>query len=264
MCSNHDNTIPAASSTVNDSAEAPLAVDPSLIQDLVFANHILFDQGVLDAFGHVSMRHPDDANRFLLCRNMAPAQATVQDIVQFQLDGTPIDAAGRPVYLERFIHGELYKARPDVMAVVHSHSPSVVPFSVVKEAPLRPLCHMAGFIGAGAPIFEIRDVVGDGSSLLVTDNRLGAALAASLAGSSVVLMRGHGSTVVADTLKKAVYRAVYTEINARAQLQASQLGAITFLSPAEAQATTATIETQVGRAWDLWKKKAEHTAGYLR
>lgn len=233
------------------------------IEDLVAASHILFGQGVLDAFGHVSMRHPQDAGRFLQCRNMAPALVAADDIVQFELDGTPIDAAGRPVYLERFIHGQIYRARPDVMAVVHSHSPSVVPFSVVKTAPLRPLCHMAGFIGKGAPVFEIRDAGGDGTSLLVTDNRLGEALATSLGEESLILMRGHGSTVVADTLRKVVYRAVYAEINARAQIQATQLGAVTFLSEAEVRTATTMVESQVARAWDLWKKKAELTVGAL-
>ncbi|HWK61885.1 MAG TPA: class II aldolase/adducin family protein, partial [Eoetvoesiella sp.] len=201
MCTSHDGNQNAAASSVGDSAKAPLATDPELIEDLVAANHILFDQGVLDAFGHVSVRHPQDPQRFLLCRNMAPALVAAGDIVQFELDGTPIDAAGRSVYLERFIHGQIYRARPDVMAVVHSHSPSVVPFSVVKEAPLRALCHVAAFIGTGAPVFEIRDAGGDGTSLLVTDNQLGEALATSLGEESLVLMRGHGSTVVADTLR---------------------------------------------------------------
>jgi HCOMODA/2-hydroxy-3-carboxy-muconic semialdehyde decarboxylase len=263
MCTSHDGNQNAAASSVGDSAKAPLATDPELIEDLVAANHILFDQGVLDAFGHVSVRHPQDPQRFLLCRNMAPALVAAGDIVQFELDGTPIDAAGRSVYLERFIHGQIYRARPDVMAVVHSHSPSVVPFSVVKEAPLRALCHVAAFIGTGAPVFEIRDAGGDGTSLLVTDNQLGEALATSLGEESLVLMRGHGSTVVADTLRKVVYRAVYAEINARAQIQATQLGAITFLSEAEVRTATETVETQVARAWDLWKKKAELAVGTL-
>jgi len=263
MCTSHDGNQNAAASSVGDSAKAPLATDPELIEDLVAANHILFDQGVLDAFGHVSVRHPQDPQRFLLCRNMAPALVAAGDIVQFELDGTPIDAAGRSVYLERFIHGQIYRARPDVMAVVHSHSPSVVPFSVVKEAPLRALCHVAAFIGTGAPVFEIRDAGGDGTSLLVTDNQLGEALATSLGEESLVLMRGHGSTVVADTLRKVVYRAVYAEINARAQIQATQLGAITFLSEAEVRTATETVETQVARAWDLWKKKAELAVGAL-
>ena len=167
------------------------------------------------------------------------------------------------MYLERFIHGQIYRARPDVMAIVHSHSPSVVPFSVVKEAPLRALCHVAAFIGTGAPVFEIRDAGGDGTSLLVTDNRLGEALATSLGEESLILMRGHGSTVVADTLRKVVYRAVYAEINARAQIQATQLGAVTFLSEAEVRTATTMVESQVARAWDLWKKKAELTVGAL-
>src|SRR5690606_38447293 len=175
---------------------------------------------------------------FLLCKNMAPGLVTEDDIIQFHLDGTPINAQGRRIYLERFIHGEIYRSRPDVMAVVHSHSPSVVPFSVAKRTPLRALCHMAGFIGTAAPVFEIRDCSGDGTDLLITNTYQGAALAQSLGGSSLILMRGHGSTVVADTLKKAVYRAVYTEVNARTQLQASVLGELTFLSEAEAQATS--------------------------
>lgn len=234
-----------------------ITADPQLIDDLVIANHILFNQGVLDAFGHVSVRHNADPSRYLLCRNMAPALVQHADIIQFDLDSRPLDANNRKVYLERFIHGEIYKARPDVMAIVHSHSPSVVPFSVVKERPLRPLCHMAGFLGAGTPVFEISDVAGDGSDLLVTNPPLGQALADSLDGSSMVLMRGHGSTVVADTLKTVVYRAVYAEINARTQIQALQLGTPRYLSEQEAVATTATIETQVVRAWDMWKRNAE-------
>lgn len=236
------------------------AIDPALIQDLAAANHILYNQGVLDAFGHVSMRHPNNPNRYLLCRNMAPALVQPEDIIEYTLDSEPVNDNGRKSYLERFIHGEIYKKRPDVMAVVHSHSPSVVPFSVVKERPLRPVCHMAGFLGLGSPIFEISDTAGDGTSLLVTNPALGEALATSLEAGSIVLMRGHGSTVVADDLKKAVYRAVYAEINARTQMQALQLGTPRYLSEKEAQATTETIETQVIRAWDLWKRQADEAS----
>lgn len=240
------------------------AADQALIRDLVTANHILYDQGVLDAFGHVSVRHDKDAGRFLLARNMAPGLVTESDIVEFQLDGTPLNAAGRAVYLERFIHGEIYRARPDVVAVVHSHSPAVVPFSVVKQNPLRALCHMSGFIGLEAPNFDIRDVAGERNSLLVTDSHLGSALAQTLGRKSVVLMRGHGSTVVADSLPKVVYRAVYTEVNARTQAEASRLGEVTFLSEGEIEETVRVIETQVGRAWDLWRQKAAITVGTLR
>lgn len=234
-----------------------------LLQDLVTANHILYDQGVLDAFGHVSVRHDKRPDRFLLARNMAPALVRAEDIVEFDLDGAPLNAAGRHVYLERFIHGEIYRARPDVTAVVHSHSPSVVAFSVVKKTPFRAVCHMAGFIGTGAPNFDIKDVAGDGTDLLIASNELGKALAETLGEKVVVLMRGHGSTVVADSLKKAVYRAVYTEVNARTQAEAHRLGDVSFLSDAEAESTARTIETQVIRAWDFWKQKAAATSAAL-
>lgn len=245
--------------------QAPGAsADAQLIHDLVSANHILFDQGVLDAFGHVSIRHDKDPNRFLLARNMAPALVGPDDIVTFELDGTPVDAAGRAVYLERFIHGEIYRARPDVMAVVHSHSPSVVPFSVVKSSPLRALCHMSGFIGTEAPNFDIRDVAGDHTSLLITNPELGNALASTLGQKAVVLMRGHGSTVVADGIRKVVYRAVYTEVNARTQAEASRLGEVTFLSEGEIAETVRVIEGQVDRAWNLWKSMAAKTVAAFK
>jgi ribulose-5-phosphate 4-epimerase/fuculose-1-phosphate aldolase len=229
----------------------------ALVEDLVAANHILFDQGVVDAFGHVSVRHDQQPDRFLLARNMAPAQVQADDILQFALDGTPLDAGDRRVYLERFIHGAIYRARPDVMAVVHSHSPSVVPFSVSRKARFRPVCHMSGFLGAGAPLFEIRDTAGDASDLLVRDDRLGTALAGSLGGANFVLMRGHGSTTVAPSLKLVVYRAVYAEVNARLQLQALQLGDPEYLTEGEAQTAMASTEGQVERPWALWKAAAQ-------
>jgi ribulose-5-phosphate 4-epimerase/fuculose-1-phosphate aldolase len=232
------------------------AADPALVADLVDANLILFDQGVVDAFGHASVRHPADPGLFLLARNMAPGLVTAGDIVTFDLDGNPRDADGRKVYLERFIHGEVYRARPDVNAVVHSHSPSVVPFSVVPGAPLRAICHMCGFLGADVPNFDIRDAAGDGTDLLITSSKLGAALAAKLGRHAAVLMRGHGSTVVGKDLRQVVYRAVYTEVNARLQSEASRLGAPVFLTPAEAAAASASIEPQNVRAWDLWRAQA--------
>lgn len=227
--------------------------DPALIDDLVVANHILFDQGVLDAFGHVSARHDKEAGHFLLARNMAPGQVKASDILEFTLDGEPLNANGQRVYLERFIHGEIYRLRPDVQAIVHSHSNSVVPFSVTKT-PLRPICHMAGFLGRHVPVFEIRNAAGDGTDLLIKNQALGVALAKTLDQNTVVLMRGHGNTVVADDLKKVVYRAVYTEVNARMQLQATQLGEVTYLSEQEGLRTLETVEGQAGRAWNLWKQ----------
>ncbi|MGU1552443.1 class II aldolase/adducin family protein [Pseudomonas aeruginosa] len=228
-----------------------------MIEDLVQANHILFDQGIVDAFGHVSVRHDKDSERFLLARNMAPGTVCARDIIQFTLDGVPVDAAGRAIYLERFIHAEIYRMRPDVQAIVHSHSPTVLPFSVSRDTVLRPVCHMSGFLGAGAPVFEIRESGGPATDLLVRDNVLGAALARSLGEASFVLMRGHGSTVVAPTLKQAVYRAIYAEVNARMQIQALSLGDVVYLSEEEAVTACANIETQVERPWELWKKQVQ-------
>lgn len=230
--------------------------DAGLLEDLVDANHILFNEGVLDAFGHVSARHDKRADRFLLARNMAPGLVTADDIVGYDLDGTEVDGRGRRPYLERFIHGEIYRARPDVMAVVHSHSPAVVPFSVAKTARLRPVYHMGGFLGSGAPIFEIRDSAGAATDLLIRNAALGAALAASLGNASVVLMRGHGSTVVAPTLRLAVYRAVYTEVNARLLSDALRLGAVELLTAEEAKAAMETNEGQIDRPWEFWKSRA--------
>jgi HCOMODA/2-hydroxy-3-carboxy-muconic semialdehyde decarboxylase len=232
----------------------------SVIRELVDANHILFDQGVVDGFGHVSVRHPERSDRFLLARSMAPALVTEKDVLEFDLDGNPVVSGGPAPYLERFIHGEVYRKRKDVMSVVHSHSPSVVPFSVVPETKLRPICHMCGFLNAkGMPIFEIRDFAGQGSDLLITSGKLGAALADSLGEEPAVLMRGHGSTVVAGTLRQAVFRAVYTEVGARLQMEAMRLGPITFLTEEETIGTTKTISTQYDRSWFLWLKAARNS-----
>ena len=231
--------------------------DPALVADLATANHILYDQHVVDAFGHVSVRHDKRPDRFLLARNMAPALVTAADIIEFDLDGNPIDAGDRKVYLERFIHGEIYRARPDVGAVVHSHSHAVIPFGAIRSHKLRAIFHMGGFIGTDTPVFEIRECVGDGSNLLISNNELGAALAKSLGPRSAILMRGHGATVVAPTLPQAVYRGVYLDINARLQLQTIALGAVNYLTEAEGLATTASNTTQLGRAWEMWKTQAE-------
>jgi len=246
---------PAAEQTMDRGKPAP-AADATLVDDLVTANHILFNHGVVDAFGHVSVRHDKAPDQFLLARNLAPALVTPDDILEFDLDGNPLAARGRPVYLERFIHGEIYRARPDVMAVVHSHAPAVVPFGAVPSQPLMPIWHMSGFLGEGVPVFEIRDTAGPGSDLLIRSGDLGAALAASLASSSVVLMRGHGATVVGSNLKQALFRAVYTQMNAELQLQAKILGTATFLNAQEAAATTVSVGSQIDRAWDMWTRQA--------
>ena len=241
---------------VADTAAASVAPSPEIVAELVAANHILFDQGVVDAFGHVSVRHDKRPDRFLLARNMAPSRVAAEDIVEFTLDGEAVTANGRKVYLERFIHAEIFRKRPDVMAVIHSHSHSIVPLSVVKGTRLRAMFHMAGFVGQGAPVFEIREAGGDATDLLISNNHLGRALAEHFDGHDIVLMRGHGSTVVGYSIKQAVYRAVYAELNARYQLQAMQLGEVTYLTEGESRACVASIEAQVHRPWEMWLEQA--------
>jgi ribulose-5-phosphate 4-epimerase/fuculose-1-phosphate aldolase len=227
-------------------------------RELVDANHILFDQGVVDGFGHVSVRHPVRPNHFLLARSMAPGLVTEKDVLEFDPNGEAVEAGGPTAYLERYIHSEIFRTRPDVNAVVHSHSPSVVPFSVVTGAKLRAICHMCGFLGSDTPVFEIRDFAGPGSDLLIRDNRLGAALAKSLGDRPAVLMRGHGSTVVGSNVRQVVFRAVYTEVGARLQSEAMRLGAVTYLTEEEAAATTATNNGVIDRAYLLWLKAARN------
>lgn len=237
------------------------AASPSLLQDLVHANRILFHQGVVDAFGHVSVRHDRDASRFLMSRSLAPGLVSLDDIVELAVETGEATAAQSPrLYLERYIHSEIYKARPDVMAVVHNHSPAVLPFTVARGVLLRPMCHMCGFlagVGREAPaVFEIRDHAGDASDLLIRSQALGAALATTLGEDRVVLMRGHGCTVVAPSLRVVVYRSVYTELNARLLQQAMALGEVNTLTAAEAEATRETNEAQVDRPWGLWRQQA--------
>jgi ribulose-5-phosphate 4-epimerase/fuculose-1-phosphate aldolase len=233
------------------------ALDQQLIDDLVYANRILADQGVFDAFGHVSVRHNKNPARFLLSRNLAPALVTAKDILAHDLDGNPLEAGDRKPYLERFIHAAIYRARPDVQAVVHSHSPSIIPFGVTGT-PLRPVYHMSAFLGAGTPIFEIRQAAGM-TDMLIRDNKLADALAKSLGNDAVVLMRGHGDTVVGNSIPQVVYRAIYTEMNAKLQAQAAALGTINFLSAEEAVNAAAANDGQVLRPWELWKARIGKT-----
>ena len=226
----------------------------ALIDDLVCANHILYNEGVVDGFGHISARHPELPERFLLSRSIAPAIVTHDDIMEFDFEGNPVDARGRRPYLERFIHSEIYRTRPQVQAIVHSHSPSVIPFGVTGVG-LRPVYHLSGFLGGGAPIFEIRDVAGPETDMLIRTPGLGAALALALGTAPYALMRGHGSVAVGASVKQVVYRAIYAEVNARLQSEASRMGEITFLSEAEAANAAATNDQVVDRPWELWKKR---------
>jgi ribulose-5-phosphate 4-epimerase/fuculose-1-phosphate aldolase len=224
-------------------------VEPALIDDLVAASRILAHHGVLDAWGHVSIRHPKNPERYLLSRARAPALVAADDIMEFDLESNPIDQRDRRMFLERFIHGSAYRARPDVNAVVHSHSPTVIPFTVTDE-PLKAISHIASFLADGCPCFEIRDV-GLTRGLLVTNDKQGAALAKVLGDRSVALMRGHGNLVVAPDVQRAVHRALYTEVNARQLATAlSFKRPIKYVQPDEAQ-----DPARLGDSWEVWKSE---------
>jgi ribulose-5-phosphate 4-epimerase/fuculose-1-phosphate aldolase len=232
---------------------AAAAPDPTLIDKVVIANRILYDQGVVDGLGHVSARHDSDPNQFLLSCNRAPGLVRHADVLCYDLDGNTVSPTTERSYLERFIHGEIYRARPDVMAVVHSHSPSVIPFGATGNR-LRPIFHMAGFLGRGSALFDIREGFGE-TDMLIRNNEMGKALARSLGKCTCVLMRGHGSTVVGNCVEQAVYRAVYAEVNAKLQSQALDLGEVTYLTAQEADLAAAANDTQIGRSWDLWRRR---------
>jgi ribulose-5-phosphate 4-epimerase/fuculose-1-phosphate aldolase len=241
--------------TLAQTPSAPVAsVDAPLLEDMVIGSRILADFGVLDGFGHVSARHPTNPNRFLMARSLAPALVTADDIMEFDLDGNAVDARGRTVFLERFIHSEIYKARPDVMSVVHTHSPGVIPFTVTK-VPLRAMFHNPSFLAAGAPVWDIRKDFGE-TNMLVSDSALGKSLAQTLSDKSVVLMRGHGDVTVAPSVKMAVFRAYYTDVNAKLQSQAIALGGeVNYLTPGEGEKADKTNFIVLDRIWNLWKMR---------
>ena len=244
--------------------QAPASAGPAdaaLLADLVAAYRILAQQAVLDGFGHVSARHNRSANRFLLSRSLAPELVTAGDILEFDLDGNAVNANGRAPYSERFIHAEIYRARPDVSSIVHAHAPSLIPFGV-SNVPLRPVYHMASFIGNGVPIFDIRKQFGM-TDMLVSDAAKGRALAQALGDKTCVLMRGHGVAVVGSTIPIAVGRSIYLEQNARIQAQAMALGGpITYLDPEEARRVMDAGENRAyERAWEMWKAKVSPTVG---
>ena len=226
-----------------------------LIEEIVTANRILAREGVVDSFGHISARHPDNPQRFLLSRARAPDCIEADDIMEFTLEGAPVDARGRAPYLERFIHGGAYEARPDVHSVVHNHSPSVIPFGVTDKK-LKPLLHMCANIGHDVPIWDSHDKFGD-TALLVENMDMGRDLARALGGGRSILMRGHGATVVAASLQLAVYTSIYLEVNAKLQMQAMAMGDIKFLTAGEVDKIIArTGPYGINRAWENWCRRA--------
>ncbi len=229
-------------------------VDPAVIEDIVAANRILADQGVLDGYGHVSVRHPRAPDRYFLSRAKAPAIIAAEDIMEYDLDSNPVDQQGRLMYIERFIHGEIYKSRGDVGAIVHSHSPTVIPFTVTQTR-LRAICHTSAFLKTEVPNFEIRDCDGM-TDLLVRKPMHGAALAQLLGDKNVALMRGHGNVCVGPDVMVAVYRAIYTEVNAKLQAQAIALGGpINYLAAEECDLIVGRGDSNVQRPWAMWKSR---------
>ena len=224
-------------------------------EELVTANRILAREGVVDSFGHVSIRHPHRTDRFVLSRARAPECIEAADLIEFTHDGTAIDPAGRNPYAERFIHAAMYECRPDVHAVVHNHSPAVIPFSITS-ATLSPVMHMCAGIGARIPTWDSRARFGD-TNLLVTNQAMGRDLAADLGSRPVILMRGHGCVVVGASLREAVFNSIYLQLNADLQLKAGALGAITFLSDGEIDAVLRTRAAfTYERAWEYWCRRA--------
>jgi ribulose-5-phosphate 4-epimerase/fuculose-1-phosphate aldolase len=226
-----------------------------LLDELVTANRILATEGIVDSFGHVSVRHPDKPQHYLLSRARAPDCIEVEDIMEFTLDGTPVDACNRKPYLERFIHGAIYEARPDVISVVHNHSPSVIPFGVTGKK-LKPLLHMCASIGHEVGTWDSHDKFGD-TSLLVANMDMGRDLARFLGGNRTALMRGHGSIVVGNSIRHAVFVAIYLEVGAKLQMQAMPLGEINFLSKGEVDIIVSrTGSYTINRAWENWCRRA--------
>jgi ribulose-5-phosphate 4-epimerase/fuculose-1-phosphate aldolase len=225
------------------------------LEELVTANHILAKEGVVDSFGHISIRHPQNPNHYIMSRSRAPECIEVSDLIEFTLEGEPIDARGMDPYAERHIHGAIYEARPEVTAVVHNHSPNVIPYGVTGTS-LKPLLHMCAGMGSHVPIWDSRTHFGD-TTLLVSDMAMGRDLAVSLGSNRAALMRGHGCVVIGHSVREVVFSSIYLEVNAELQFKASMLGEITFLSVGEVDAILKrrgpyTFE----RAWERWCRRA--------
>ena len=231
----------------------------SIFRDLVIANRILATEQVVDAYGHVSIRHPNNPNHFLIARSLAPDLVTADDIVELGLDGQPVGNEKRTLYLERFVHAAIFEARPEVMAVVHAHAEDTLPFGIADATRLRPVIHSGSFVGSEVPVWDIADNFGD-TNLLVTNMEQGRDLAKCLGGNNVALMRGHGFAAAGRSLIEVVRMSVYLPRNARALLRAKQLGGrIRYLSQGEIDARNrgySPYSTETWRAWEYWANKA--------
>jgi HCOMODA/2-hydroxy-3-carboxy-muconic semialdehyde decarboxylase len=234
-------------------AVPPLA--PELVADLIAGNKILYHYGIVDAFGHISVRHDADPTKYVMSRHLAPGLVTADDLITFDLDSNPVEPTTVRFYSERYIHGEIFKRRPDVNSVVHCHAPALIPFGITKTK-LMPVYHMSSFLGTGPKVYEIRDT-GGMTNMLVRTAPLGAALAEVLGDDQVVLMRGHGATMVGKTIKHSVYRAFYSALNAQIQMDALRLGEPTYLDPEEADNYERYFDEVAHRPWNMWLREIE-------
>jgi HCOMODA/2-hydroxy-3-carboxy-muconic semialdehyde decarboxylase len=226
-----------------------------LINDLVIANRILANEGVVDAYGHISVRHPTDPGRYFLSCSRSPALVEASDILEFTLDGTCVSRKDAKPYLERFIHGAVYEARPEVYSVVHSHAYEVLPFTV-SSVPLRPVFHTASQMGTHVPVWDIEDKFGD-TNLLVVNMEQGRDLARCLAGDRVVLMRGHGFATGGNSIADVVKTSVYLPRNAQVLMDAVRLGGtVKYLSEGEVATRAKGWNVEIARGWEYWAMRA--------
>lgn len=223
-----------------------------VVEELATATKILLNEGILDTFGHISARDPEDPESFFLAQKLAPALITADDMVRFNLDGETPD--NRPSYLERYIHSEIYKARPDVQCVLHSHSPAVLPYCFT-DTPLRPVTHMGAFMGEQVPVYEIRDKRGDDTDLFGGSPDVCADIAESLGDQTVVLMARHGVVNVGNSVREVVFRAFYLEQEAAALTTGLQIGKVAYLSPGEVKTAGQLVGKQIDRGWDHWSQR---------
>lgn len=229
------------------------------VEELVLANHILYDQNAVDGYGHISVRNPVNPNTFFLSRSVSPPVVKVEDIMEFDMNGNALNGDTRVAYGERFIHSGILKDRPDINSVIHGHASPVLPYGLTGTT-LKPVYHMSSFLGEGAPIFEIRNVAhpNPDTDMFISSPDLGNALSKSMGLQYFVLMRGHGYATGADSIKKSVFRAIYAIQNASIQAEAMKMGQVQYLTPGEAAAAQATIEKTIGRPWQLWSERVKN------
>ena len=250
-------TIQAHAASVQEQMQQNPAIKLA-VEELVIANHILYDQNAVDGYGHISVRNPANPNTFFLARSVAPSVVKVEDIIEFDMDGKALNGDTRVAYGERFIHSGILKNRPDINSVIHGHASPILSYGLTGVT-LKPVYHMSAFLGEGAPIFEIRNFAkpNPDTDMFISNSDLGDALSQTMGLQYFVLMRGHGYAAGADSIKKAVFRTVYAIQNASIQAEAMKMGQVQYLTPGEAATSKETIEKTIGRPWQLWTERVK-------